>query len=161
MITISLKNFIQTGNFGPIKMGMTKSQVIGCLGAPDEDAAFSGGFGGLFYNGFEFFYDRENNDELYTIQNDNLRYYPERRIKKIKISKIAAFDTCYFTLKHKTYKHIKNALQQDGIAFTEKAGEDYDRILFKSGLELFFVHEAAYNQDELDLTGFSGAAALK
>jgi hypothetical protein len=159
MITISLKNFILTGNFGPIKIGMTKSQIIEYLGAPDEIADFGAGLSGLFYNGFEFFYDTENNDALYTIQNDNLMYYPESSGRKIKISKSAQFDTCYFTLKHTEYNRIKKALQQDNIAFTEQAGEDYDRFLFESGVELFFRHEDKHDKEEWRLTGISNSAA--
>ncbi len=33
---VSLKSLIETGGFGPVRLGMNREQVENCLGAPDD-----------------------------------------------------------------------------------------------------------------------------
>jgi hypothetical protein len=64
---ISIKEFAKTGNFGPVRTGMNRSQVTGFLGAPDDTWDDAIGNSGLLYGGYEFlFFD----DALIIIQND-------------------------------------------------------------------------------------------
>jgi hypothetical protein len=62
MITISLKDFVLNGNFGPVKIGMTRDEVVNLLGEPEREGDFGSGYGGLIYAWYEFFYDKEKID---------------------------------------------------------------------------------------------------
>jgi len=73
MRTIKLKNFIVTGEFDKIKVGVsTKQDVIDLMG---NDFEF-GDFGEskiIKYGWYEFFYWR-NNEQVFGIQNDHLQF---------------------------------------------------------------------------------------
>lgn len=43
MKKINLKDFALTGDFGPVKIGMSKEQVINLLGEPEEDNDYGTG----------------------------------------------------------------------------------------------------------------------
>jgi hypothetical protein len=65
---ISLKDFALTGNFGPVRIGMSKNEVIQLLGRPSGEATLNAGHVDVQYGNYEFFFDRGN--VLYAIQND-------------------------------------------------------------------------------------------
>lgn len=71
MITISLKRFIETGEFGTIKIGSKKGEVINILGE-DYDYGDCGDSQIIKYGWYEFFYWTEN-EKIFGIQNDHLQ----------------------------------------------------------------------------------------
>ena len=71
---INLKEFAITGNFGPIKLGMTKADLINSFSKPDDDNNYGTGYGGVNYGMYEFFYQMELG-RITGIQNDH--YDPE------------------------------------------------------------------------------------
>jgi hypothetical protein len=84
---ISMKDFALTGNFGPVKIGMSKNDVIELLGQPSGESALYAGHVGVCYGRYEFFFDQ--GDILYAIQNDscdpNFPRHVEFRNKRFKI----------------------------------------------------------------------------
>ena len=71
MIEVSIKEFIRTGGFGPVKLGMSKQDVINLLGKAESDTDLDQTGSILIYAWYEFFFDHD--DILRSIQNDNYR----------------------------------------------------------------------------------------
>jgi hypothetical protein len=65
---ISMKDFALTGKFGPVRIGMSKDDVIGLLGRPTGEAKLNAGHVDVQYGNYEFFFDKGH--ILYAIQND-------------------------------------------------------------------------------------------
>lgn len=74
MEKINLRDFALTGEFGPVKIGMTKKQVIDLLGEPEADQDFGTGYTGLLYSWYEFFFETDTGI-LDSIQNDHLQAF--------------------------------------------------------------------------------------
>ena len=115
MTTISLKDFLLTGNFGPVPFRTTKAEIISLLGKPGEDRDFGSGISYLFYNGFEFLYWTEDG-ELYAIQNDSIgnlfedsELYPLNETTQVDLSFL-----CFG--KSLSFGNIKTHLTQHGIS---------------------------------------------
>jgi hypothetical protein len=73
MIEISLKEFLKTGEFGPIKVGIsTKNDVLEQLGEHDGIGDFDD-TQIIRYGWYEIFY-WTNSEIVYAIQNDHLQY---------------------------------------------------------------------------------------
>ena len=53
-MVISIRDFISTGHFGPIKIGVTKGFVIDNLGDPIKITEFENGLAEILYNGLDF-----------------------------------------------------------------------------------------------------------
>lgn len=66
---ISIEEFIKTGRFGSVKLGMSKQMIIHILGNPDSNANIGINGDILLYGWYEFFINHE--DRLHSIQNDN------------------------------------------------------------------------------------------
>ena len=66
---ISIEEFLRSGEFGPVVIGMSKEEVIEYLGQPDSDNDIDKSGSILLYSWYEFFFNNEN--KLYSIQNDN------------------------------------------------------------------------------------------
>ena len=66
---ISIADFLESGKFGPLDIGVSKDTAISILGNPDcnTDLGETGSI--LLYAWYELFFDNE--DKLYSIQNDN------------------------------------------------------------------------------------------
>lgn len=60
MTIIYLKDFVLTGQFGPVKLGMSKEEMIQVLGQPDDDIDYDTGSCGLYYGWYEFFYFKDS-----------------------------------------------------------------------------------------------------
>ena len=137
MTTISLKDFILTGNFGRISLGMTKSEVIDYLGNPNETADFGAGASGLFYNGFGFFYWTENS-KIFAIQNDNLeRLLTEK--SEYKLNETVIVDTSFLQFGQiLTHKNVIDYLKKENIKFDTLYRGAYDVIKFLSGVTFDF-----------------------
>lgn len=139
MKKIKLKDFVLTGEFGPVKIGMTKTQVTELLGEPEDDADFGTGYTGLLYGWYEFFFETESGI-LDSIQNDHLQADCSNHHEMIlfKNDKIE-IDTWFLKLNQDiTRREVKEILVNQKISFTE---EDYwgsDIIRFESGVYLDF-----------------------
>jgi len=144
MTIISLKDFIITGEFGPVKIGMTKDEVIKVLGQPDSDNDYGTGSGGLMYAWYEFFYWQDSL-KINGIQNDHLINWTtgKRKIHKeaiyFKNDKIS-LDIWFLQVgKNISYREVTKILKSEGISF-EEINDQYrgHLIKFKSGVTMDF-----------------------
>lgn len=156
METISLIDFILTGKFGRVSLGMTKKEVIEYLGTPSEDTDFGIGASGLFYNGFEFFYWTDNK-ELFTIQNDNIETLFANQSNYEFSDKIIVDNSFFFIGQLLTYKNITAYLRKQNIHFNSVDKGKYDEIQFLSGVTFDFENEELmphqYDRGDLKLNG--------
>ena len=74
MMIVAIKEFVKTGKFGPVNIGMTKPDVLNLLGQPDSDNDIGENGSILLFGWYELFFD--HNNVLTAIQNDN--YDPEQ-----------------------------------------------------------------------------------
>jgi hypothetical protein len=140
MTTISLKDFILTGNFGLVSLGMSKNEVIEYLGQPNETADFETGASGLFYNGFEFFYWTDN-DKIFSIQNDNLDQLLTKEAE-YKLNDTIIVDTSFLLFRQTlTYKNLTEYLKKQNIIFDTVDKGEYHIIKFLSGVIFDFENE--------------------
>lgn len=148
MKTISLKEFIVTGDFGGVTIGTSKSELFKLLGETDEINDYENGSGGIFYGYYELFFDTKT-EKITGIQNDHLLIWPKlKRKNRIEDHKEAIYfenDTCKMDTwflqygKNLTYNEILKTLENESIEFKEI----YDihcgcRIEFKSGVTMDF-----------------------
>tara|TARA_B100000795_G_C22534579_1_gene336458 strand:+ start:21 stop:566 length:546 start_codon:yes stop_codon:yes gene_type:complete len=139
MTKIYLKKFALTGEFGPVKIGMSKDQVIQLMGEPETDQDFGSGSSGLLYSWYEFFYETETG-VLNSIQNDHLQDDCSNHDESItfKNDKIE-IDTWFLRLNQDlTRSDVKKALMSQGIPFSEEEYWGSDIIRFESGVYLDF-----------------------
>ncbi len=139
MRKINLKEFALTGDFGPVKIGMTKGQVIELLGEPDSDNDYGTGSTGLLYSWYEFFFDKKT-EILKSIQNDHLQADCEEHNESIlfKNDKIE-IDIWFLKLNQDvTRREVKEILQQQEISFSEEEYWGNEIIRFKSGVYFDF-----------------------
>ncbi|MFT3793105.1 hypothetical protein [Flavobacterium sp.] len=141
-ITIDLKDFLLTGNFGPVVIGMTKDDVIHWLGDPGQVHDFKSGSAVLFYNGFELFYSTDD-DQLYAIQNDNLYYLFEENAP-YPINEKVSVDTSFLHFgKPLTLGNLKDYLAQQQIDFEIVHKDEYDEIVLESGVKFDFENRGS------------------
>ncbi|XZF16473.1 hypothetical protein ACTHGU_10055 [Chitinophagaceae bacterium MMS25-I14] len=139
MIKISLKDFVLTGRFGPVTIGMHKTEIISLLGEPDGENDYGTGSSGLNYDWYELFYDT-GTGILHALQNDHLTanaHYktanPHYRNNKMYI------DPWFIRYNRNiTRKQITAILQQEKIPFIEKNKWGNDILIFESGVTMDF-----------------------
>lgn len=149
MKTISLKEFITTGNFGGVTIGSSKSELFKLLGETDEIIDYENGSGGIFYGYYEFFFDIET-EKITGLQNDHLLIYPKlKRKNRIEDHREAIyfenekFKMDIWFLKYGInlkYNEILKILKKESVQFNEI----YDihcgcRIEFNSGVTMDFT----------------------
>jgi hypothetical protein len=146
MITISLKDFVLNGNLGPVKIGMTRDEVVSLLGEPDNDYMNDNGLGFFSYSGYEFFYDKKKNDRTYGIQNDNLAISPNLKTKRVYNTSEICFSNDYFTIdiwflkkgRYLTYKQVVQILKEEKIDYEIIEKHGVPIFKFASGVEMDF-----------------------
>ena len=147
LIKISLKEFILTGLFGPVKLGMTKEEVIKHLGEPDCEGDYNKGFGGLVYSRYEFFYNQA--DKIINgIQNDHLMVAGGNKKKnKIWHKEAIVFESQFFYVdlwflrvgRNFNYEEVVDILKKDDISFELKYNQFIGHyIQFDSGVYMDF-----------------------
>jgi hypothetical protein len=146
MITVSLKDFVLNGNFGPVKIGMTRDEVVNLLGKPEGEAKFGSGYGGLLYAWYEFLYDIENNNKILGIQNDSLAVSPNLETKRINNKYAICFSNDHFTMDiwflkkgwYLTYKDVVQVLKKEKIDYEIIEKHGVPIFKFASGVEMDF-----------------------
>lgn len=139
MLTISLKDFALTGHFGPVKIGMTKPEVISLLGIPEFEMDFQTGYTGVLYSRYEFFFNTETNI-LESIQNDHLQGDCENHKELIHFQNdFFTIDTWFIQVQQDiTRGQIIELLTREGIVYQEETFMGHDIIRFESGVTLDF-----------------------
>jgi hypothetical protein len=111
---LSIKEFIKTGKFGEVRIGMSKEDVINRLGIPDSDNDIGANGSILLYAWYELFLNHEN--ILVSIHNDN--YDPtdkasyEFENEKIKIDSWFLNNT-----ENQTTETVSTILKNEGIEY--------------------------------------------
>ncbi len=149
MTIIYLKDFVLSGQFGKVKIGMDKDEVIKLLGQPDDELDYDTGSCGLLYGWYEFFYFSDNKT-ISGIQNDNLTTRPHLKLPA-KIMHQHRKNICYENDCFKidtwflrpghdiTRKEVKIILSEEGINFVEiKDSWGNDILRFESGITMDF-----------------------
>jgi hypothetical protein len=146
MITISLKDFVLNGNFGPVKIGITRDDVVNLLGEPEGEGDFGSGYGGLQYARYEFFYDKKNKGRIYAMQNDNLAIFPNLKTKRVNNKYAICFSNDHVTIdiwflkkgRYLTYKDVVEILKKEKINYEVIEKQGVPIFKFASGVEMDF-----------------------
>lgn len=140
-MTISLKDFILSGNFGPVYIGMPIDELKQHLGEPGDSYDSGAGAGLLFYNGFEFYYYTDNG-AVHGIQNDNLRYEggPDRKSDCLYyLDDTILVDTWFIEFgKPLSYQQVTELLKREDVSFEACEKDGYDELKFPSGVRFDF-----------------------
>jgi hypothetical protein len=146
MITVSIKDFVLNGNFGPVKIGMMRDEVVNLLGEPDDEKDLDNDYCLLWYAYYEFTYLKRNG-VLLGIQNSNLAISCNLKTKRVNNKKSIYFSNNYFTIdiwflkkgRYLTYKEVVQILEKEKIDFEIVSRVKNDlTIRFRSGLEINF-----------------------
>ncbi|MEO0468920.1 MAG: hypothetical protein AAF206_04805 [Bacteroidota bacterium] len=151
MITIYLKQFALTGEFGPVKLGMSKTEVLALLGKPDGDIDLGKAFSSLQYGWYEFFFIKKTGT-LESIQNDHLQAQFTHGNRTINFKNDTFEIDPWFVKAGQdiSRKEVKNILRAEGLSFAEEESGGSEIIRFDSGITLdfdnrdgeFFMNEA-------------------
>jgi hypothetical protein len=141
---INLYNFIKTGEFGPVKIGMLKNEVLKLLGSPDSENNIGENGCILLYGWYELFTNHEN--RLYSIQNDN--YNPEQpETYKFK-NELVEVNPCFLNeAKNQTIHSVSELLNIENIKYEITDYYGHKAIKTNSGVIIDFSEE----QNELGI----------
>ncbi len=139
---ISIEEFVKTGNFGPINIGMSKADIIGCIGAPDSDNDMGENGFILIYAWYELFINHE--DKLTSIQNDN--YDPKNPESYTFENEKIEVDPWFLNdVLNQTIESVSKLLKSSGVNFD--LADYYGRSVIKvdSGVIIDFSEEKNQN----------------
>lgn len=139
MLNISLKTFALTGEFGPVKIGMHRDEIVRLLGEPEADSDFGAGSSGLLYSWYEFFYLTDSG-QLFAIQNDHLYGASDWHADCILFENEKwKLDAWFLEVgKNFTMEEMRNILKEEGIPFEEQAHYESFMFLLPSGVYFDF-----------------------
>ena len=146
MFAVYLKEFITTGKFGPIELGMPIEKVINLLGEPEGQTDYNNGHCEIIYAWYEFFYLKDS-QILYGIQNDHLATFPNIKTGRVNNKRDICFHNDYFEIdiwflkknRFLTFIDVVDNLEKEGIDFEIDEGfEKTKNIKFPSGVTLDF-----------------------
>lgn len=155
MQVISLKEFALTGDFGPVKIGMTKEEVLQHLGEPNDEADYGSGYFGLTYSWYELFFASKTGI-LDSIQNDHLAVFGDHHKESIQFSnEKITIDTWFLNPdEDMTREEVKNFLLDQHIDFVEEEYWGEKIIRFPSGVYLdFYSDDNAEPENKAILNG--------
>lgn len=142
MLTISLKEFALTCEFGSVKIGMHRDEAVALLGKPGCESSFGqSASGGFLYGCYEFFYHNDTG-EIHTMQNDHLQ------ADCLNHGDMFLYRNKYFRIdpwflkagKDFAFPEVVDFLHDEQISFqiVRRSGSDRERIEFKSGVHFEF-----------------------
>jgi hypothetical protein len=137
MKEISIYDFALSGAFGPVKIGMTKDEIVEIIGCPDSDNDFKTGSSGLLYGWYEFFYWTDNK-KLFAIQNDHLDSDTTDNFNYS--NGLFRFDPWIFTRQIRL-QDLCDILVTDKIQFEIKSFNDREIIELQTGFIFDFDNE--------------------
>lgn len=137
-MNISIEEFLETGKFGPLSLGVSKEETISLLGEPDSDNDLGETGSILLYAWYELFFNQE--ELLHSIQNDN--YVPsDKQSYSFKNDKIVIDSWFLNDTENQSLSDISKIL--DGRRMRYKVIDYYGRdvIKLKSGVVIDFDEE--------------------
>ncbi|MFC5048423.1 hypothetical protein ACFSTE_13790 [Aquimarina hainanensis] len=145
---ISIKDFVLTGRFGAISIGMHKDEVIDYLGTPYKISDYKNGRFGLYYNGFRFLYATSCKIYAITCQGFDDVFIEKPSTRVFALTNKIEIDTYFFTVsKPVQYKEIIRRIHAENIKYTEHQDKFWDKIIFDSGVEFLFNNWCEYPED--------------
>lgn len=142
MHLISLKEFVLTGNFGPVNKETPLADVVKLLGEPGfQDNSLSQGYiTALCYGRYEFFFYTETG-LLHGIQNDQLEADCSNHDEMINYKNdYFEVDTWFLEAgKDMTCEELVLLLQREEIKFLFNTKKGYPEIQFESGVAFDFT----------------------
>lgn len=145
MTIISLKEFLKTGKFGNIEIGVSTKQDVIALMGEGYDFGDCGIIQIIKYGWYEFFYWTES-QLVQGIQNDHLLFDCSNHQEMIHYENAQVkLDTWFLSAnQHITFAEITTILEQEGIAY-QLAKHRYEgaleHIQIESGVTIDFVDE--------------------
>jgi hypothetical protein len=139
---ISIREFIDTGSFGPLKLGATKQQTLSLFGKPNDDADLGATGSILLYAWYELFFNHE--DILHSIQidnydpNDKESYYFKN--KKIEIDSWFLNEVC-----NQNLESVSKILDQADITYEKIDYYGREALKAQSGVVVDFQDEENYS----------------
>jgi len=146
MITVHLKDFITTGKFGSIHLGMTIDKVIDILGEPEGITDYKNGHSEIMYAYYEFFYSSKTKI-LYGIQNNHLATFPNIKTGRVNNKKDICFQNENFVIdiwflkrnRFLTFEDVVKNLEKEKVIFEiAKNFQNNNVIKFNSGVTIDF-----------------------
>lgn len=146
MIIIYLKDFITTGRFGPVELGMTIDQVIKFLGEPEKKELSENGNYVAIYGYYEFLYLKKS-QILYGIQNYNLSNFLSMKPGWVNNEEGICFTNNKFTVdiwfleknRRLTFLDVVNNLEKEDIDFSIECGSLGNKLIkCNSGVKIDF-----------------------
>jgi len=138
MIEISIKEFIRTGEFGPVKLGMNKNEVVSLIGEPESDNDMGKTGSILLYAWYELFFDHEH--VLKSIQNDNYRP-DDPESYEFSNAKFRIDSWILNSDRTQTIESVENLLNIEGIDCEKQFYYDRYVLRAKSGVIVDFSDE--------------------
>ncbi|ACU61879.1 hypothetical protein [Chitinophaga pinensis] len=169
MMTVSLRDFILTGKFGPVTLGMTIEEVMDILGKPDGLTEYDNGHSEVYYAYYEFFFLTESRI-LYGIQNDHLATFPNIKTGRVNNKRDICFSNDKFTIdtwllkknRYMVFKEVFNRISEEGIEFTlERTYDDYRGICFTSNVKLGFNDNSGVSSYDKASDTWTRSAAIQ
>lgn len=157
--TLSLRQFLTTGEWAPVKIGMTIPAVAELLGEPDCQTDFGTGTIGTLYDWNEFFFD-DQTQQLMAIQNDHLFPLPDSYGPFLFQNDHFSMDAWFLAEQTSwTRGQITEKLTALGITFTVQPLWGYTVLAFESGAYFDFHSSEEMGgppmpPEEDDLIGF-------
>jgi hypothetical protein len=147
-VKISIRNFLHSGSFGPLGIGMLREEVRNILGKPDAFSVLSQGerLPTIWkYGVIEFHFD-PHTDQIWLIHADGFTYHPLHAGSAIDL-------VPWWMTPNATLEQALEALSTDGIPVepVDRLYDEYDiHLRVGSGVELYFEQ-----QQPQSLWGFS------
>ena len=146
-LKIDMCDFLRTGNFGPIRLGMTKAQVEHLLGRPQS-------WGGHFpwWNEEQREQDRSYNEHPYWKYDDMEFHFGDKGqqlfliwcdyLERLK-SKGDTFylDRWVFATHPLTREQLEQALMDEDIDYTHTKLEPFGKLVLASGVEISYEYD--------------------
>lgn len=142
MTTVNLKEFLRTGQFGPVTFGMHQDQVINILGQPDDTSIPPRRKRRpdiLKYGTMELHFDDQADYKLFLIFADHLEHFSGGNRLEL---------DPWVLRGHLSRPEVEDALRQAEISFSEftPLSTDLEGIRTEAGVELTFVLDPAENE---------------
>jgi hypothetical protein len=147
---ISLKDFLLTGHFGRIQLGMTDEEISKELGAPKDRGDYDDDSFSFFYGEYELFFDRESR-KLLGLQNDHLATRDQDDRESIVTFKNNQFEIDAWIIdlkKNSEYSEIISHLDSEGINYRTEQRPFENVIHFNSGVHLDFTDQDSWIEAE-------------
>jgi hypothetical protein len=146
---IDMRDFLRTGEFGPIRLGMTTNQVEHLLGKPQDWGGqlplrpyYEPLDPGRSYNDFPIWiYDAMEfhfgyNGQLFLIYCDHLDLLKDK-------GDVFSLNRGVFEANPPTLEQVEQALKEEKIDYTQKKLEHFGKLVLASGVEISYEYDDA------------------